>query len=375
MGWITDEVRYDCIYYRGEKPCVYRLHCPGCIRYHPMTFRTIIFKLGAMGDVLRTTSILPSLEKQFRQKHNFVHVTWVVDPPSRPLLEENPCIHRLWTPDFETLIRMHVEKFDLALCFDKEPRAIGLMGICQAADKRGFTMGAEGNLHPATPAAEEMLWMGLSDFYKFRRNRKSYQQLIHEMAGVPSAGELYVLRFTEREKETAAQRLTELGATARPLIGLNTGAGSVFPGKRWAAAKFTELAKRLLAKTPATIVLLGGPEEVARNAAIVAELGGRCVDLGTDNPLRRFAAMVARLDLLVCGDTMALHVGLASKVPTVALFGPTPAHEVDLGGRGEIIAREPFGPGIMGQTDEASSVIQEIGVDEVEAACLRVLGK
>jgi ADP-heptose:LPS heptosyltransferase len=327
-----------------------------------------------MGDVLRTTSILPSLAAKLRDKQNFVHVTWVVDPPSRPLLLENPYIHRLWTPDLETLIRLHTEKFDLALCLDKEPRAIGLMAICQAADKRGFTMGAEGNLHPATPAADEALWMGLSDFYKFQRNRKSYQQIIHEAAGVDLAGELYVLQFTAAEKAAAAQRLTELGATKRPLVGLNTGAGAVFPGKRWAAAKFAELARRLLAKTDATIVLLGGPEEVARNAEIRAALGERCVDLGTDNPLRLFAAMVARLDLLVCGDTMALHVGLASKVRTVALFGPTPAHEVDLGGLGEIIAREPFGPGIMGRVDEASSSIQEISVDEVEAACGRVLG-
>ena len=110
---------------------------------------------------------------------------------------------------------------------------------------------------------------------------------------------------------SAARRLSELGATRRPLVGLNVGAGSVFPGKRWAAAKITELAERLLAKTDATIVLLGGPEEVARNAEIRTALGGRCVDLGTNNPLR-----------LICGlGTYLIGFVLAGALVRAGLNG------------------------------------------------------
>ena len=338
-----------------------------------MGLRVLIIKLGAMGDVLRTTSLLPSLRQYAQNREKNLFTTWIVDPSSRPLLEQNPYIHRLWAVDLETTIRCQTEHFDLALCLDKEPRAIGLMASCRAADKRGFTMGHEGNLHPANPEAEEMLWMGLSDLYKFRRNTKSYQQLIHEAVGLRSAGELYVLRFTDGEIASAREHLARLGATKRPLIGLNTGAGNVFPGKRWSADKFAELGKRLRDTTGGTIALLGGPEEARRNAWLRDELGPRAVDLGVDNPLRHFAAMVAQFDLLVTGDTMALHVALASQVETVALFGPTPWREVDLGGCGELLYREPFGPGIMAQVDEESSSIQEITVDEVEAACRRRL--
>ncbi|NLH48758.1 MAG: glycosyltransferase family 9 protein [Myxococcales bacterium] len=373
MSWIGDEIRYDCLYYRGEKPCVFNVPCVYCAHYHPMGLRVLIIKLGAMGDVLRTTSLLPSLRQFAEKREKNLFTTWIVDPPSRPLLEHNPYIHRLWTVDLETVIRLQTERFDLALCLDKEPRAIGLMASCQAADKRGFKMGVEGNLHPANPEAEEMLWMGLSDLYKFRRNTKSYQQLIHEAVDLRSAGELYVLKFTDEEIAAAREHLARLGALKRPLIGLNTGAGNVFPGKRWSADKFAELGRRLRDATSGTIALLGGPEEIERNARLRVELGPRAVDLGVDNSLRHFAAMVAQFDLLVTGDTMALHVALASGVDTVALFGPTPWREVDLGGRGELLYREPFGPGIMSQVDEESSSIQEITVDEVEAACRRRL--
>jgi heptosyltransferase-2 len=339
-----------------------------------MGFRVLIFKLGAMGDVLRTTSILPSLEKTLSKTHDAWFVTWVVDPPSKPLLEQNPFVHRVWTVNDETMIRLGVEKFDLALCFDKEPRAIGLMAQCQAANKRGFTMGAEGNLHVTSAAGEDALLTGISDFFKFQRYQKSYQQMIHELVEIENAGELYVLAFTPEEKAWAKARLAELNATRRPLIGLNTGAGSVFPGKRWPAERFAELGSRLAKSAGGTIVLLGGPEEVERNKMIAARIGRGCVDLGADNPLRRFAAMLGELDLVVTGDTMALHVALASKTKVVALFGPTPQQEVDLGGRGEKIFREQIGP-VMGAATEETSALQDIGVEEVEAACLRVLGK
>jgi len=374
MGFIVDEIHYDCRHYRGEKPCVYRVNCPYCIKYYPMGYRVLIFKLGAMGDVLRTTSILPSLERSLSKQHECRYVTWVVDPPSKPLLENNPFVHRIWTIDDETMIRLGVEKFDLALCFDKEPRAIGLMALCQATTKRGFVMGAEGNLHVTGPAGEDALLLGISDFYKFQRNQKSYQQTIHELVEIEDAGELYVLAFTPDEKERARARLAELGATRRPLIGLNTGAGSVFPGKRWPADRFAELGARLAKSTGGTIVLLGGPEEIERNKMIAARVGAGCVDLGTDNPLRHFAVMLSELDLVVAGDTMALHVALASSTKVVALFGPTPHHEVDLGGRGEKIFREQIGP-LMGAATEETSALQDISVDEVEAACRRVLGR
>ncbi len=373
MSFITDEIRYDCRHYCGEKPCVYRVNCPYCIKYYPMGFRVLIFKLGAMGDVLRTTSILPSLDKSLNKTHDAYHVTWVVDPPSKPLLENNPFIHRLWTIDDETRIRLAVEKFDLALCFDKEPRAIGLMALCQATTKRGFIMGPEGNLHVTSAAGENALLAGISDFYKFQRNTKSYQELIHELAEIENAGKLYVLEFTSKERAAAQAQLTRLQAVRRPLIGLNTGAGNVFPGKRWPADRFAELGRRLAKSTGGTIVLLGGPDEAERNHAIKAGIGAECVDLGTDNPLRHFAAMLGELDLVVAGDTMALHAALATGTKVVALFGPTPHQEVDLGGHGEKIWREQIGP-IMGAATEETSALQDIGVDEVEAACRRVLG-
>ncbi|MCX7766040.1 MAG: hypothetical protein N2246_04970, partial [Candidatus Sumerlaeia bacterium] len=51
-------IKFDCKYYLGYKPCGKSLMCEGCQYYAPMGKRILIIKLGAMGDVLRTTPLL-----------------------------------------------------------------------------------------------------------------------------------------------------------------------------------------------------------------------------------------------------------------------------------------------------------------------------
>ena len=63
-------------------------------------------------------------------------------------------------------------------------------------------------------------------------------------------------------------------------------------------------------------------------------------DSGNHNSLKRFAALVQLCSAVVTGDTLALHVAIARRVPVVVLFGPTSAHEIELYGRGEKIQPE-----------------------------------
>ena len=53
----------------------------------------------------------------------------------------------------------------------------------------------------------------------------------------------------------------------------------------------------------------------------------------TETSLAQFVAILANVDALLCGDTLALHVATALGLPTVAVFGPTsPAEIFDFNG-------------------------------------------
>ena len=60
-----------------------------------MATRILVLKTGALGDVVRTTSILPGLA----QRHGDLELCWVTAPGARPLVEHHPLIGRVETVD------------------------------------------------------------------------------------------------------------------------------------------------------------------------------------------------------------------------------------------------------------------------------------
>src|SRR5688500_8536303 len=53
--------------------------------------RILVIKTAALGDVLRTTSILPGLH----QRHPGTAVTWVTAPAAVPLVVHHPLVHEV----------------------------------------------------------------------------------------------------------------------------------------------------------------------------------------------------------------------------------------------------------------------------------------
>ena len=85
------------------------------------------------------------------------------------------------------------------------------------------------------------------------------------------------------------------------------------------------------------IVLLGGPEEAGMNQRIKKHFGSEIFDAGSHNGIRHYAAIVSGCNLVLTGDTLAMHVALAMGRKVVALFGPTSPWEIELFGLGEKI--------------------------------------
>ena len=55
------KIHTDCRHFRGDMPCVFHkktgVHCEGCADYDPLKERILIIKLGAIGDVIRSTPL------------------------------------------------------------------------------------------------------------------------------------------------------------------------------------------------------------------------------------------------------------------------------------------------------------------------------
>jgi heptosyltransferase-2 len=82
--------------------------------------------------------------------------------------------------------------------------------------------------------------------------------------------------------------------------------------------------------------LLGGEDEIERNNEIKKSAKTPVVHTGSHDILT-FAGMVELCDLVISGDTTAMHIAIAMKTPIVAYFASTCAAEIELYGRGKKI--------------------------------------
>jgi heptosyltransferase-2 len=360
----------DCRHWRGDKPCLENRLCEGCPTYAPWQQRILLIKLGARGDVLRTTPLIAGL----RQRYPHAHLTWLTQPESLELLEGLPGLDRLLAFSPESVVEVMARSFEIVICLDKEPKATGLASLARAPKKLGWGLAAEGVGGPYafTTASEYSLALGVSDELKFRRNTKTYLQIVFEALGLKYAGERYVFTLTDADRERSQRffrrnkiRKGKTGATP-PLLGLFTGCGPAFPLKRWTESGFAQLARRAQTKLGARVLLMAGPEEQDINARIRGLAHAPLLDTRGEHTLRELAGFLEACRVVVTGDTVALHLALALGRPTVALFGPTAQQEVDLFGMGEkVVSPAACAPCYRVLCDRQPSCMDAIRLEEV----------
>lgn len=110
-----------------------------------------------------------------------------------------------------------------------------------------------------------------------------------------------------------------------PLVLLNPNCSDLLPLRRWPDDSFVELAQRLLADVPGSVVCLtGAPSERDGARALAARIDrpGRCVCLAGDTTLRELLALYTMADVLVTNDSGPGHFASLTPIAVVALFGP-----------------------------------------------------
>jgi len=369
------ELKLDCRYFIGEKPCKFKTLCKSCQYYSPMGFRILIIKLGAMGDVLRTTPLLPALKKKYSESH----ITWVTDKVSLELLQMNPYIDRLLSFSYDSVLRLEEEKFDLMICLDKETRATALAMRVNAEKKQGFGLSQYGSIFPLNRESNYAFRLGIDDNLKFKENKRSYQEIVFEATGLKYNKDEYILSASSASSEDARNLFNKIGIKGSDkIIGISPGAGSVFANKAWTTDGYVKLIKRISnhANPDTKILLLGGSGEVKINKVIKEKLKSRIYDSGCENTLSQFIAIVDRCDIVISSDTLTMHIGIGLKKRVLAIFGPTCHQEIELYGRGDkVISSIDCAPCYKGRCDLKDNCMTTISVDEVYEKAMILLSR
>ena len=329
-------IAWDCRFFLGDRPCVWHKRTQAlcvCDRYEPIDERLLIVKLDAMGDVLRSTALLPALA----DAHPRAAITWITRKESVPLLEGNPYVAEVLELGPEALVHLHTRAFDRVINLDASKTSAALATAAWSKRKDGFLLDERGCVQPTNDAARAWLEAGIFDDIK-RMGTSTYQDRMADILGLAGRPHRYVFELGAEEIARARTHLESIGLdVGRPILGLNTGAGGRWPLKQWREDGYLDIADHLTRSHGAQCLLLGGPSERERHDRLLRATTVPLRDAGCDNPVRHFAALLSHCDVVVTGDTLAMHLALALNRRTVVLFGPTSAAEIELYGLGEKI--------------------------------------
>ncbi len=324
-----ESLKADCRYFRGDVPCKphkqHGVHCidergKDCPHYEKLTSRILIIKLGAIGDVIRTTPLLVKLKEVYPH----AQVWWLTLTPD--VVPRTVDTILPFTP--QSLATLGATTFDILYNLDKDKEACALASTVKATVKKGFTL-REGRAAPIDADAAHKFLTGAFDDLN-RDNTKSYPAEIFEVCGFRFAGEEYIL--DPHRDEGYNWKLPG----KKNVVGLNTGCGGRWVSRLWAEKNWVALAKKL--RTAGYIpLLLGGEQEHEKNLRIARKSGAKYFG---HFPLSRFICEVDQCDLVVTAVTMAMHITIGLRKKIVLFNNIFNRNEFELYGRGEILEPE-----------------------------------
>jgi lipopolysaccharide heptosyltransferase II len=93
--------------------------------------------------------------------------------------------------------------------------------------------------------------------------------------------------------------------------------------KRWPKENFAQLADELIDKFKAVIVFSGAQKEKDTVQDILKLMKNKAINLCGMINLKQLGALFMKASLVISADSGPLHIAVALKMPTVAIFGPT----------------------------------------------------
>jgi len=290
----------------------------------------LIIKLGATGDVVRTTPLLGHLRGQ---------ITWVTEPKNTVLLEglrknlQSLC----WDERERALDR----RYGLVVNLEDTAKAAQFAKTVRSKEIFGAYVGGDSSLRYTE---NSKCWFDLSvisnqgklqaDRLKFR-NRKTYQELVFEGLGFQFTGETYLLPRSMH---------TELFGD----VGIAAESGAVWPMKKW--AYYNQLKLRL--------------EEQGLSVNVLPKRSS----------LLQHLSDVQNHRCLVSGDSLPMHFALGTKTPCVTLFTCTSPWEIyDYGVQTKIVS--PLLEEFFYKRSYDERATKAITVDEVFSAVMAQVGR
>jgi len=285
----------------------------------PSWENVLLLQTSFLGDTVLTLPLIDEIKRQFPVKK----LTLLCQPASRELLRDHPAIDEIIVDDKKKADRGYV----------------GLRAEARALKAQNFTVAL--TPHKSLRSALMLYWADIPCrvgfrqskgwfFFHRRVDRDASRHDVERNLSILSAFGRRVedcrreieLPVSATLQEAVNQKLSAFGV-AEDDLAVGVCPGSVWPTKRWSSAGFAELIRMLSERLGCTILLFGGPEDARVVEEVQSRSGGYAINLVNHIGLRELPAAISRCALFITNDSGPMHVAVARKIPTVAIFCAT----------------------------------------------------
>ncbi|HXW90218.1 MAG TPA: glycosyltransferase family 9 protein [Terriglobales bacterium] len=353
-------------------------------RESPKIRRLLIVRLGSMGDILHTLPAAWLLRAALPQ----AFLGWLVEerwtellcaasePRSGPRSPRRPLVDNLHVVDTKS--------------WRKNPLSVGTFEQVASAlsELRGQHYDVAVDFQGAVRSALLARLAAAATIYGFRQPRETVATMFYMRQLVAQAGHVVeqnlalakavlggsaALANIEFPCDVGAERQCQAwleSHSIRDFVLLNPGAG--WGAKQWPPERYGRLAQCLAEMGLTPVVNVGpGEEKLAR---AVEEAGGGAARTVAGS-LSELIALTRRAKLFVGGDTGPMHLAAALAIPVVAIFGPTRPDRNGPYTAASIVLRSPSSETSYARRRLPEAGLLEIGVEDVRAACEKLLGQ
>lgn len=275
--------------------------------------RILLIRPDRVGDVILTTPLIKGIKETFPD----CHLTLMINPKTKPLLENNPNIDKIILDDSEGDNKGRKEFWNQVRLLRKENFTTGLMPLPR--ERHAWMMFFA--LIPERIGVGKILYEILTGM---KTVPKTYIPLRHEadyiydlgrkigVIDIPLIPELFL---SEKEKQSAKLQLQEIGIDiSKPIIGLNPISGGSVPN--WTLKNYIELAKRLNESNQVLFILPNA------NPQLQNELANKKNIFYISPNLKELVAICNQLSVLFSSSTGTSHIASALKIKTITLYCP-----------------------------------------------------
>ncbi len=281
--------------------------------------RILVVKLDHLGDVLLATPVFANL----RQAYPDAEIDALVGGWSRVVLADHadvdnvitynaPVFSRTGAPtslaDTVRLYRqLRARRYDLMIDLRSDWRIV-CFALLRVTPKRLS--------RAALQVASKFGRARFSGTHETTRNLDLLARI-----GVPTPVRTASFTLTAADKKWASDLLaTLLPDTERPVVVIHP--GSPIALKRWAPARYAELADRLIAEKRTHVLFVGVEAERQIVADVQARMRGEAIPLVGETDFRELASILHVSDMFIGNDSGPMHLAAAVGTPTIGLYGP-----------------------------------------------------